>query len=351
MVDRQQYVSDSFFIFPPTDDRWLAFLRKYPQANIFHHPAWSELLAECYGFHPFIFTICDKNGEIQAGLPVMEIKNRITGCRWVSLPFTDHCSPLHSNDAILDCLVNGLLDQASANGIRKLELRGKLRTCPRLIQFSPYVLHTLQLNDNFSEIDSHIHLMHRRNARTAVKRGVYIEISNKPEHLKAFYRLHIETRHKQGVPVQPWRFFDLIGKILLEKDLGFVFLAYIQEKIIAGMVLLCWGQTLTYKYGASSLDSLYLHPNDLLFRTAIEWGSKHGFKVFDFGRTDMNNGGLRAFKSGWGAEETPLTYSELSEKSAQQTSSRLMPLINIIIRNSPPWVCRSVGELLYRYFA
>ncbi len=32
--------------------------------------------------------------QILVGLPMMEINSRITGKRWVALPFTDHCSPL-----------------------------------------------------------------------------------------------------------------------------------------------------------------------------------------------------------------------------------------------------------------
>jgi lipid II:glycine glycyltransferase (peptidoglycan interpeptide bridge formation enzyme) len=212
------------------------------------------------------------------------------------------------------------------------------------------VLHTLPLNDAFYIIDKRIHSMHRRNAKIALNRGVHIEIGKKPEHLKAFYHLHMETRRKQGIPVQPWKFFDLLGKILLDEDLGFVFLAYQQEKIIAGMVLLAWGQILTYKYGASCSDSLNLRPNDLLFWTAIQWASEHGYKVFDFGRTDINNEGLRTFKSRWGAEETPLSYSILSEKLPQPSSGRMMSLMKMIIRNSPLWVCRITGELLYKHF-
>jgi lipid II:glycine glycyltransferase (peptidoglycan interpeptide bridge formation enzyme) len=192
--------------------------------------------------------------------------------------------------------------------------------------------------------------MHRRNARTAQKRGVHIEIGKSTDHLKAFYQLHMDTRHRQGVPVQPWCFFDLLGKILLEDDLGFILVAYQREKPIAGMVLLKWGQTLTYKYGASCSENLDLRPNDLIFWTAIQWGCEHGYKVFDFGRTDVENEGLRTFKSRWGAKEIPLFYSVFSKKTQQQPHDRMMSLMNIMIRNSPAWVCRSAGELLYRHF-
>jgi predicted N-acyltransferase len=174
-------------------------------------------------------------------------------------------------------------------------------------------------------------------------------MGRRPEQVLAFYRLHVETRRQQGVPVQPWRFFDLLGKRLLAEDLGFVLLAYHQEEVVAGMVLLGWGQTLIYKYGASLSDRLHLRPNDLLFYTALQYGVEHGYQVFDFGRTDLSNTGLRRFKSGWGAEEKPLTYSTFSEKMHRPANNRMMTLLNTTIKNSPAWVCRTIGELLYRH--
>jgi lipid II:glycine glycyltransferase (peptidoglycan interpeptide bridge formation enzyme) len=297
-----------------------------------------------------VCAVCDTNDEIIAGLPVMETKSWLTGRRWVSLPFTDHCLPLYENASALDCLVDGLLNQVIAQGLPKLELRGEFPSHSALQQFSPYVLHTLSFDVDFSKVYCRIHPMHQRNAKIAMKRGVRIELGTNPQHMKAFYQLHLETRRRQGVPAQPWRFFDLLGKILLEEDLGFVLLAYQKDKIIAAMVLLEWGQTLTFKYGASNKAFLNLRPNDLLFTTVIQWGCENGFKIFDLGRTDIANTGLRAFKTRWGAEETPLIYSVLSGNPPKFLTNRMMSVMQVIIRNSPLWFCEMAGRLLYHYF-
>jgi hypothetical protein len=68
------------------------------------------------------------------------------------------------------------------------------------------------------------------------------------------------------------------------------------------------------------------------------------------GRTDSGNSGLRTFKSGWGAEEMPLAYTSLSDKRRPDGVSKVQPIMNAVIRNSPPWVCRTTGELLYKHF-
>lgn len=350
MLKQHQALSESISILSATDERWLSFLSRNTQANIFHHPAWSQLLADCYGFLPFVCAVYDADGEIMAGLPVIEINSWLTGQRWVSLPYTDHCSPLYENSAALDCLISGLINLTLERGTRKLELRKEFTCYPRLQLLSPYVLHTLALDPDFCKVNCRIHPMHRRNAKTALRRGVHVEIGKDAEHMKAFYRLHIETRRHKGMPVQPWRYFDTLREKIIDQGLGFVLLAYHDEKIIAGIVMLACCQTLTYKYGASYLDSLNLRPNDLLFQTAIQWGCEHGFKVLDFGRTDVANQGLRIFKSNWGADEIPLTYSFLTDKPPKPSSGRMEALMQRIIKRSPAWVCRSAGELLYGHF-
>jgi len=151
------------------------------------------------------------------------------------------------------------------------------------------------------------------------------------------------------VPVQPWRFFELIREILFSRNLGSILLAYKDGKLIAGLLLLMYGQTMTYKFGASDRASLKLRPNDLLFWTAIQWGCDHGYKAFDLGRTDIGNTGLRSFKAGWGAKELPLTYFTSSRVVAKQPSKHLAYGMGPIIQRSPLWVCRLLGEIFYKY--
>jgi lipid II:glycine glycyltransferase (peptidoglycan interpeptide bridge formation enzyme) len=195
------------------------------------------------------------------------------------------------------------------------------------------------------------HGNHRRNIKVAQKRGVRIECGKERKHLELFYRLHLQTRRRQGIPIQPWRFFEILGSRLIEKGLGFVLLAYKDNECLAAAIFLHWQRTLTYKYGASDANGLNLRPNNLLFWTAIRWGCENGYALFDMGKTDLANIGLRAFKNGWGAEETPLIYSYLKAKTLRSKTGKLMPIVQTVIRHSPTWVYRVASELLYKHFA
>jgi CelD/BcsL family acetyltransferase involved in cellulose biosynthesis len=79
-----------------TDPRWADFVAGQPAATPFHHPDWGTLVADCYGFRAFAVTTSDATGQIQAGLPVIEVRHLHREPKWVSLPFTDYCPPLVS---------------------------------------------------------------------------------------------------------------------------------------------------------------------------------------------------------------------------------------------------------------
>lgn len=350
MVDQKPFLSESISILPLTDEHWLAFLARDPESNIFHHPAWSLLLAECYNFRPFVCAVCDINGDIMAGLPVMEIKSWITGKRWISLPFTDHCSPIFNNQIALQCLTEHLV-ALSANNKIKIELRADYPTYPEIHRLSNFVLHKIRLAPDELEVSNRIKPKHFRQIKVAEQRGVRIEWGHNRNHIREFYRLHSMTRQRKGIPVQPWKFFDLFFCNIVQKELGFVLLAYKDDECIAGAVFMNWNKTLVYKYSASIEKARQLLAMDPLLWTAIQWGCNNGYEWMDMGRTDKEDEGLRTFKRHWGADETPLTYSFITSTPRVPSSGKLENTMKSVIRKSPVWVCRITGELLYRHFA
>ena len=86
-----------------------------------------------------------------------------------------------------------------------------------------------------------------------------------------------------------------------------------------------------------------------LIRTACEQGSLW----FDFGRTDVGNGGLRVFKRSWGAVEEPLVCGTLGvgPEPAPVTDGMAGHLLASVIRHGPPVPRRTAGGALYRYGA
>jgi CelD/BcsL family acetyltransferase involved in cellulose biosynthesis len=349
MEDKCRSQIESRF-FSPDDKHWMEFVALNPQATVFHHPAWLKPLAECYGFRPFIIAVSDSGGRVLAGLPVMEIRSPMTGRRWVSLPFTDYCPPLYDD---LDALVQLTQDLAflyQTHKVPRIEIRWELPDFPPIQSYPAYYLHGVKLVSDSQVVLKRFERTHRQNIGTAENRGVHIERGTESEHLHRFYQLQLETRRRKGLPVQPRKFFDLLGKQILAQGLGFILLAYKDTQCLAGGFFMNYQQTLTYKYAASSGEDQQYRPNNLLSWTAMRWGCENGYTVFDLGRTELENAGLRRFKKGWGAKETPLTYSMLSTMPPKKNNGKLKSIMEKVIQKTPPWVCRVTGELLYRHF-
>jgi Acetyltransferase (GNAT) domain len=335
----------------PSDHRWEEFIRNQPDTTIFHYPAWIKLLAECYGFQPFVIAACDDDGIIRAGIPVMEIKRSFAGRRWVSLPFSDYCNPLSIDPVWLNYLIEGLVNISKQKNIPNVEIRWNLPPGELIHPSAHYVLHTLELDSNINKVCKCVHRTQYQNVRRAEKEGIQIERGRSLEDMRTFYRLHCLTRKRHGLPVQPWRFFELLYSEIMEKELGFILLGRKSNLYLSAGIFLCAGRTLSYKYSASNdkEDQKY-RSNHLLTWEAICWGCENGFTRFDFGRSDLEDTGLRNYKIRWGAEETMLNYSYFFGSPKLQAVTKLMPLMIFIIHNSPLWVDTTLGNLIYKYF-
>ena len=68
----------------------------------------------------------------------------------------------------------------------------------------------------------------------------------------------------------------------------------------------------------------------------IRWACENGYRELDFGRTDLEQDGLREFKRGWGAEESPLHHTYAGMEPPGGGESRVQGLLVPVIRHSPP---------------
>jgi CelD/BcsL family acetyltransferase involved in cellulose biosynthesis len=330
------------------DSRWLGFVAAQPDATPFHHPSWAAFLAETYGMGAFALASISDAGEIESGLPVIEVV-RLRRRRWVSLPYTDRLAPLLGSGGAGGGLPAALEIARRAAGVATVELRSDL---PSAFAEDAAWLHLLRLHPDPAQVAAGMRSNVGRNIRKAERMGVEVTTGGSEDDLAdAFYRLHVETRRRQGVPVQPRRFFSLFWRRLAEPGLATVLLGRVDGRPVAGAVFLTWNGTTIYKFGASDPTYADYRVNNLLMWTAIRDACTAGSHTFDFGRTDDGNDGLRAFKRSWGAEELRLTYSTLAPAPPQPGSHRVEAVLGATLRRSPPWVTRVAGELLYRFAA
>jgi len=333
------------------DSAWTAFLSRCELATPFHHPAWSSVVAETYGYRAFA-AVLTEGSEVIAGVPLIAVRGLTGRRRWLALPFTDECPPLMLEPALAPVLVRKLGEARVREEIAEIEIRSELAAAG-LWRHEAGVIHTLELRrDPEALMRTFSRSQVQRNIARAEREGVRVALgAEKADLVDSFYRLHLATRRRQGVPVQPRRFFDHLWSRMIEPGHGFVLVAYVDDAPAAAAVFLTWNDTVVYKFGASDARYLGRRPNHLLFWHAIRSSCELGYRRFDFGKTDLANSGLRAFKGGWGTREEPLVYSSIADGPSPARNSRGARVMSASIRHAPAMLCRALGATLYRYAA
>jgi CelD/BcsL family acetyltransferase involved in cellulose biosynthesis len=245
------------------------------------------------------------------------------------------------------------IDAARAKaGVGSVELRAAPASHHALV-LPGGLRHTLRLDPDPARTFNRFKPNVRNKIRSAERSGVTIVRAEQEVDLtRTFYVLHVATRRRLGVPVQPRRYFSLLWRRVLEPGVGFLLIARAGGRPVAAAVFLAWGGTVIYKYGASDAASTNLRPNNAILWYAIDWACENGYSTFDFGRTDFANEGLREFKRSWGTEEEALTYAVIGPTRVSGSSAeRATRLMGPFIRHTPRFVCKGIGRALYRYAA
>jgi hypothetical protein len=287
---------------------WDDLVATHPQATFFHGSAWARTLVESYGFK-CRYVAAIQGGRLLGLLPVIEANSWLRGKRGVSLPFTDECAPLVSESVSAEALFKFALDEGQGRGWKYLEVRGGNEHFGEFSQSISYYTHTLPLTptleETFAKFDSAV----RRAIRKAERSGVSVRFGNDLESVRAYYHLHCRTRTRHGAPPQPFYFFERLCKYVLQRDLGFIALAFHEERPISGAMFFRSRARAIYKYGASDERFQSLRGANLVFWRSIQKLIAAGTAELNFGKTIMSNEGLRKFKLGWGAQERIIHYA------------------------------------------
>ncbi len=329
------------------DPAWTEFVISHPASTVFHTPEWASVVADSYGFRAFVVVV-RQSGKVVSGCPLVEVRGPLGSRRWISLPFTDQCPLLMLEDAG-EATVEALAVLARSGRVADLELRSALPASDGVYPVFRGYRHLIRLPLDPDEL--HIRKSYRNLRNKARREGVTIHRGASAEDLDGFYRLHVMTRRRHGVPVQPRRFFDLIGRGFLESGQGFILTAKYEGRAAAASLFLTHKETLVTKYAASDPSMRDIGAGHLLDWTSLDEACRDGFRVMDWGRTDADAGGLRTYKLGWGAEEERLYYTHVRARPPREHDPGPGTAAQALIQRSPEWVCRMLGELLYRWAA
>ena len=336
------------FIDPLSDTRWAELVRTAPGALAFHHPLWLQLVASEARCTVGACAVPASDRTLAAGIPFAVVRNRLAGTRIVALPYSTSCPLLVAPGADVDRA--GFADAMRNLGIRlggDVEVRTGFPADHGAYVSQRFIGHRLALDAGLSAVMRGVSRGHRSGIAKAVREGVTVEHRTDAEALRRFYRLHVATRRRLGLPTPRKRFILRFADLFAE-GLGFVTLARQHGRDTAAAVFFTTGGTVFYEAGASDVRFLSARPNNLVFSEAIRWACENAHHTFDFGRTDVDNLGLARFKSSWGAAVTTLVYCRYGD-APEPSRGLARKAVSATISRAPPSFGRLIGAAYYRY--
>src|SRR5205807_2581668 len=104
-----------------------------------------------------------------------------------------------------------------------------------------------------------------------------------------------------------------------------------------------------YKFGASEETFQEFRGNNLVMWEAIKFLIRDGARMLHFGRTSLDNDGLRRFKMGSGVVEEAIEYFKFDTRAKiwQSTARNDSGFYNNIFRRLPLVLNRLAGAVIY----
>jgi hypothetical protein len=339
---------------PLRDPRWAEFVQVHPRATVFHTPGWLETLRHSYGYDCFGLTTNPPGAELANGMIFCRVRSWLTGFRWVSVPFADHCDPLFDRREDLQSALDWVAWESKRMRTKYVEIRplhsDLMDEKGPFYRGQEFRIHLLDLKPSVQELYRSFHNSSvQRRIRRAEKSELVYEEGTSSALLKKFYHLMVLTRRRHRVPPQPLMWYRNLLIFLGEK--ASIRVVSKDDVPVASIVTISHGKSMIYKYGCSDDRYNNLGANMLLFWRAIQDARESGAEIFDMGRSDLDNPGLINFKSNWGTVDSALTYWRFPELSSatDAASSRVQSIGGRLLSRLPDCCLIAVGKVLYKH--
>jgi CelD/BcsL family acetyltransferase involved in cellulose biosynthesis len=325
----------------------MPFLETQRSATLFHTREWLTALQRTYRYQACALTTSGPGEPLTNALLFCRVRSWLTGPRLISVPFSDHCTPLFETDDELGCLLSHLKQECDRGTERYLEIRSAAEGAAGMARSASFCLHRIDLRPGLSELFQALHgNCVRRKITRAGREGVTYEEGTSEEALTRFYQLTVLTRRRHKVPPQPLAWFrNLIASMGDKVKLR---LAYHDGQPAAGILTIRYKTTMTYKYGCSDPQFHKLGPMQMLMWRAIQEAKNDGLLEFDMGRTDSSNEGLLTFKDRWGGARSTLTYLRYPAPKAQRgAETASIRIAKSLFALTPISLMATAGNIIY----
>lgn len=338
---------------------WDSYIADHPDATIYHTRAWCTIQERSFGYRSWLLMAQEKyNGRVLGVLPLYLVANPFSS-RLVSVPFRDRGGPLWSTADAFDALLERTRKIASETGASSVQLKS-LRAWPSG-QVHPHFLterlhwmHSvvplsgITVDDLWKRLGSKT----RNMIRQAEGHGLtFHDVTATASGLADWYRLHLITQKRLGVPPFPKLFFAVMMYELGRLGAASIYCVRRGSVTLSATLMLRHRYTGMYGYSASSLDAQQLRANDLMLYRIMCNLIENGYAWFDMGSDAPGQDSLLFFKRKWGAvqNQIPIYSFGTGDLTLSDSSSPRYVLARKLFTRLPIQLSTLAGRLMTRY--
>jgi serine/alanine adding enzyme len=279
---------------------WDKFVLNSEKSTLFHQIGWKNVVERSYGLSPY-YLIAKKNDEISGVLPFFNVTNRL-----VSVPFAPYGGLLANDQATSALLLKSAISIIKNENLNYFEIRNlEPLTENFLVSESPRSTFLIGLDCDAEFLWHNTSKSARRLVNKAIQSGITVEMNKC--YLKDFYHLYTLSNKYFGSAVHSYEFFN---HILQEfPDESTIQAAILDGKVIGAKFLLFHKTRILSAWAVTDRHYRKLSPNGLLTWDIMQYGCKNNYKIFDFGRSELQTGSFN-FKDKWGNPEVRTIYSQ-----------------------------------------
>jgi len=336
-------------------EEWDRYARSRAPATVYHLSPWTRIFGEALGYRSWLLMARDATGAMCGMLPIYLVPG-LFARRLVAVPFRDRGGPIFDTPAALAALLqraNQLARSCRASLVLKsLEPFPEAAASAGLFRHDHWVRSRMPLADLTRDgLWGRIGAKNRNMVRQAQQHGLTASCTtSQPGAAERWYRLHLQTQHRLGVPPFPARFFALMLEALAPS--ASIELVEVRDSAgpCAATLLLLHRDICIYGYSASSAEGRRLRANDLLLFEALALAAERKLAWFDFGSDSPSQQSLLFFKRKWGAEQQAIPVYASERIAGPDSSDARYALARGLFRAMPAALSAWIGSRLVRRF-
>ncbi|TKB07428.1 FemAB family XrtA/PEP-CTERM system-associated protein [Desulforhopalus sp. IMCC35007] len=334
---------------------WDNYVDNCPDAAPYCCFSWKEAVEQAYG-HKSCYLLAEEDGVIKGILPLFDFRIPFCGSSFVSLPFCDVGDVFADNDDIKKALMAEAISLIKQSKGKELDVRSYQGD---LFEADTDNLHVsvetkkvrmlLNLPGSSDELWSGFKSKLRSQVRKAEKNGLTFRWGGL-EKIDDFYQVFSRNMHALGSPVHSKKWIE---KILVNYGenarMGLVY----KDDLPVGCGIILFTKNIVSIPWASTLREFNgLAPNMLIYWNLLKYATDNEKKVFDFGRSTLDEG-TYLFKKQWGAEPRQLYWYRLGKSQTEnETSSRISrKMLELIWQKLPLAMANFIGSRVRRYIS